>query len=113
MKIEKADRIEADPVKDAGAEGVQIRVLIGQADGAPNFTMRQFTIAPGGCTPLHSHRWEHEVYILAGSGAVDSSEGPKPIGAGDCVFVAPGEQHRFRNAGPEELKFLCLIPKSS
>jgi hypothetical protein len=27
------------------------------------------------------------------------------------VYVAPEDDHQFRNAGPDDLKFLCLIPK--
>jgi quercetin dioxygenase-like cupin family protein len=95
----------------AGAEGVRIRLLIHEAEGAPNFYMRQLVIAPGGCTPLHTHQWEHEVFILAGNGIVVSPEGENPISPGDCVLVAPGEQHQFRNIGTEELKFLCLVPR--
>ena len=47
------------------AEGTSIQVLT--ADG-PNFVMREFTIAPGGHTPHHTHPWEHHTYILAGKG---------------------------------------------
>ena len=113
MKIAKADSIAAKPVKMEGAEGVTIRMLIHKVDGAPNFTMRQFDIAPGGCTPEHRHDWEHEAYVLAGSGTVLTPDGDKPITAGDCIFVAPGELHQFRAGGNDELKFLCLIPNSS
>ena len=113
MKIAKADHIDPKPVDMEGAKDVAMRLLIHEADGAPNFFMRQFNISPGGHTPHHQHDWEHEVYVLAGSGTVVSPEGQKPITAGDCVFVPPGEPHQFVNASAEELKFLCLIPKKS
>ncbi len=57
------------------ARGVEMRPLITERDGAPHFAMRLFTLDPGGHTPYHSHEWEHEVYILAGSGAVRSKDG--------------------------------------
>jgi len=110
MKIAKADSIKAKPVEMEGAKGVTIRVLIHKGDGAPNFTMRQFDIAPGGYTPEHQHDWEHEAYVVAGSGTVLTPDGDKPIAAGDCIFVKPGEIHQFRSSAGEELKFLCLIP---
>ena len=110
MKIAKADSIKAKPVEMEGAEGVTIRMLIHKGDGAPNFTMRQFDIAPGGHTPEHQHDWEHEAYVVAGSGTVLTPDGDKPVAAGDCIFVKPGEIHQFRSSAGEELKFLCLIP---
>lgn len=110
MKVQKADDIVARPVNVDGARSVEIRVLIGPDDGAPNFYMRQFVLAGDGCTPRHRHDWEHEVYILAGAGIVLTPQGDKPIAAGDCVFVPGGELHSFTNTGPDELKFLCLVP---
>jgi quercetin dioxygenase-like cupin family protein len=110
MKIAKADSIKAKPVEMEGAQGVTIRMLIHKGDGAPNFTMRQFDIASGGYTPEHQHDWEHEAYVVAGSGTVLTPDGDKPVAAGDCIFVKPGEIHQFRSSAGEELKFLCLIP---
>jgi len=49
---------------------VEKRVLVGPHNGAPNFSMRRFTVGKGGCSPYHTHAWEHEVYILAGQGEV-------------------------------------------
>ena len=111
MKIKNSETIRPEPVEMEGADGVQIRLLIHEGEGAPNFYMRQFIIAPGGCTPLHTHQWEHEVFILSGAGTAVSPDGDNPIRPGDCIFVPPGEQHQFKNAGTEELKFLCLVPK--
>ena len=111
MKVKAAQGVEAGAVEMEGASNVTMRMLIGPADGAPNFNMRMFEVAPGGHTPLHRHDWEHEVYVLDGAGSVRSAKGDHPIAAGDCVFVPPGEQHQFRNAANETLKFLCLVPQ--
>jgi len=112
MIIRKADDVPAEAVEIPGAEGVQIRLLIHDAEGAPNFYMRQFTIAPGGNTPEHTHDWEHEVYVLAGTGTALTPDGDRPVSAGDCIYVAPGDRHQFRNTGAEVLTFLCLVPKT-
>lgn len=113
MKIKVADEVPARPVDIEGAEGVEIRLLVHKDEQAPNFFMRQFDVAPSGHTPLHSHAWEHECYILSGQGMVQTPEGEKPVKAGDCLFVAPGDEHQFRNTGSEPLKFLCLVPRDS
>ncbi len=99
-----AEAVEQD------ASGVSIRWLITEKDSAPNFVMRHFEITPGGHTPLHSHAWEHEVYILEGAGTVTGSSGDEPFRTGDVIFMPPAEEHQFKNTGPATVKMLCLIP---
>ena len=113
MKVKIAQDVEARKVEMDGAEGVTMRMLIGPDDGAVNFNMRMFELAPGGHTPRHSHRWEHEVYVLAGEGVVRTSEGDRPISPGCCVLVQPDEEHQFANTGTGPLRFLCLVPRDS
>ena len=112
MKVVHYERIESAPVEMDGAVGARTRCLIGQRDGAPNFTMRQFEIAPGGHTPQHAHDYEHEVFILEGTGVVLEGTLENPVRPGSVVFVPPNQPHQFRNTGPGPLKFLCLIPHS-
>ena len=90
------------------AEGTFRQVFI---DG-PNFVLRVFTVRPGGRTPRHTHPWEHEAYILAGEGRVEG-ESEFDVAPGDAVFVAPGELHCFINAGEEDLRFICVVPKGA
>jgi len=86
------------------------RVLIGPKQNAPNFAMRKFTIGKGGCSPFHQHPWEHEVYVLAGRGAVRTADGSHPVEPGDFAFVPPNDEHQFINDGDEALEFLCIVP---
>jgi len=111
MKIRCANDVPPKPVEMPGAEKATIRLLIHEDEGAPTFYMRQFDLAPGGQTPYHEHAWEHEIYILTGSGAVVSDVGPTDVSAGDCVFIPGGQMHRLRNTGDETFTFLCLVPK--
>lgn len=97
-------------VANSGAEKVKVRWLITKEMGAPNFAMRLFEVGKGGCSPYHSHGWEHEVFILEGEGSVMSEEGPKKIKQGDVVFVLPNEKHQFKNEGKGTMKFLCMVP---
>jgi quercetin dioxygenase-like cupin family protein len=110
MKLVQCDRVESAPVETAGAVGCRIRCLIGEADGAPSFTMRQFEVAPGGHTPRHAHAHEHEVFVLEGTGVVMDGDAERPLAPGTAVFVPPHREHQFRNTGPGPLEFLCLIP---
>ena len=112
MKVKTCEQVENRPVQMDGAEGCTVRQLIQETDGAPNFAMRQFTVEPGGHTPKHHHPYEHEVYVLEGSGIVIDGDEERQLGAGDCVFVAPDDVHQFRNTGDQPMKFLCLVPNS-
>jgi quercetin dioxygenase-like cupin family protein len=110
MKVVHYEQVEQAPVKMEGSQGCRIRCLIGEADGAPSFTLRQFEVAPGGYTPSHTHAYEHEVFVLEGNGIAINGEQQFAIGPGSVIFVPPQELHQFRNMGSGPLKFLCLIP---
>ncbi len=112
MKKRHFTEVPATPVL-APASGVTIRWLIDEGLGAPNFAMRYFEIAPGGSTPLHAHTWEHEVFILSGSGVVVCGNGDEAFGPGDAIFVPQSEQHCFRNTGAKPVAMLCLVPTSA
>ncbi len=113
MKVNHYEQVSQAPVTMPGSSGCQVRWLIGQPDGAPNFAMRQFEVEPGGFTPRHSHPYEHEVFVLEGEGIVVEGDVEHRLAAGDVVYVVPDEIHQFRNTGPVPLKFLCLVPNSS
>ena len=110
MDIKYYEDVGARPVDIEGAKEVKVRWLISQKEGAPNFAMRLFEISPGGFTPLHTHDWEHEVFILEGKGVANDGEKETKLKSGTVVYVAPKEKHQFKNTGSETLKFLCLIP---
>jgi quercetin dioxygenase-like cupin family protein len=110
MKITKLEKCESVPVNLEGAQGAMRQVPIGKADGAPNFSIRVFTLAPGGHTPHHAHASEHLNYILEGNGVAMEGDTPRPIGQGDFVLVPPHEKHQYRNTGASPLVFLCMVP---
>ena len=110
LKIGNATEIEARDVTIEGAEGVTIRWLVSKKDGAPNFQMRLFEVAPGGRTPLHTHEWEHEVYILEGEGVLTFEGEEKPFSKGFYAFVPSGSEHSFSNTGDGILSFICVVP---
>jgi quercetin dioxygenase-like cupin family protein len=108
MKVINYRQVEAEQASEA--EGVTVRWVIGEKDGAPNFAMRVFDVEPGAMTPLHTHDFEHEVFVLSGQGRVYGGGEEALLGEGDTVFVAPMEEHRFVNEGSDSLRFVCVIP---
>lgn len=110
MKITRLEECAAMPVNMQGVQDAIKQVPIGKTDGAPNFSIRVFTIAPGGHTPHHSHDSEHLNYILEGSGELLDGDNPRAISQGDYILVRPQEKHQYRNTGSTPLKFLCMVP---
>ncbi len=110
FKCVPSSEVKLEKVQETGAEGIRVRWLIKKEDGAPHFAMRLFELQPKGHSPLHSHSWEHEVYILEGQCTVTCEGQEKNAAAGYAVYIPPNTKHRFANAGKSTLKFLCLVP---
>ncbi len=110
MKIVDYREVMAETVNLEGVKDVKIRWLISDKDNAPNFAMRLFEVGPGGHSPLHTHDWEHEIFVLEGEGVTFDGEKETQIKSGTVIYTAPGEKHQFKNIGDSILKFICLIP---
>ncbi len=110
MLIKKMEEVPAKDVEMQGAEMVKMRLLLSEEDGAPNFRMRLFEVEQGGCSPYHSHNYEHEVLVLDGDGELRGKDQVHPLKVGDVVYVSPNEEHQFRNVGVDKFRFICLIP---
>ena len=110
MKITRLEEVDKLPVNMEGAAGAFRQLPIGKADGAPNFSIRVFTLEPGGHTPHHIHESEHLNYVLTGEGVAMEGEKPRPIKQGDFILVTPNELHQYRNTGDEPLMFMCMVP---
>ena len=95
------------------ARGVAARVVIGKQDGANNFCMRVFEIAPGGHTPRHAHAWEHEMFVHAGVGEVYGNGRWQPMAAGNVLFIPGNEEHQMKNTGTAPLIVVCLVPPTA
>lgn len=110
MIIRQADPDSCEPLSMDGVQGVSMRVMVGREDGAPNFAMRHFTVAPGGNTPRHSHDYEHQVLVLEGDGEAFDEGEIRTVTTGDVIYVAPNAEHQFRNTSDKPLQFICLVP---
>ena len=111
MLVKKIKDVPAVPVEMEGVKDVNVRVIFGPKDEAPNFAMRVFDIAEAGHTPYHSHPFEHEVIILAGEVMVVTENDKTPLSVGDAVMVMPDEVHQFRNTSETNpASMACLVP---
>lgn len=113
MKIMEYRTINPTLIDTKEARGISGRVVIGKSDGAKNFCMRVFEIAPGGYTYKHSHDWEHEVFVHAGEGGVLARGQWHPVKAGSVVFIPGGDEHQLRNEGRDVFVFVCLVPSGA
>jgi quercetin dioxygenase-like cupin family protein len=115
MKIVRLNDVKKVPVETEGADGAFKQLPIGSSDGAPIFSMRVFTVEPGGHTPFHAHPWEHENYVIEGEGVLcDASGNEYPIRRGDFAIVLPDEKHCYKNrSGDRALVLICAVPKEN
>jgi len=102
---------EFDPIimDDSESHGISYYPMLTVKDGTPNFAMRLFELKPGGYTPEHSHDWEHEVYVISGSGSVLKGGNFVEIEKDNFIYVEPMELHQFR-AGDNGLRMICVVP---
>lgn len=109
MKVTSTTAIRPQPVELEGAEKVSVRVLLGEADGAPTFTMRLFDVEAEGHTPRHAHPYEHQIIVQKGTGMLWTPDRQYELAPGMVALVAPDEEHQFQ-AGPDGLLFFCIVP---
>jgi quercetin dioxygenase-like cupin family protein len=112
MKTVKPEDIKEEPVEFNGSiiDGVTIRWLIKESDGAKRFAMRYFELQQGAIIPEHDHPWEHEIFVLKGKGEITVDDEKKEVSEGMAVFIEPEALHSYKNTGSDKLVFLCVIP---
>jgi quercetin dioxygenase-like cupin family protein len=107
--IRNIDEVQMSEVDMEGVKGASMAVIVGTSDGAPNFALRSFRVESGGHTPRHCHDFEHEVYVVSGSGTILLGDTTHDIKAGDVIYVEADLEHQFKSQGGE-LRFLCMVP---
>jgi quercetin dioxygenase-like cupin family protein len=109
--------LDVTPLPVAGIEettqGLTIRRVISEVDGAGDFMMDVFEIEPGGHSELHVHPWEHQIFVVAGKGEVLGGNQSFAFGPGDVIFTAPDDEHQFRSSGADPVVFVCAVPKAA
>lgn len=112
MKITNLEQTPKMIPKMEGAKGVTKQVPISKQDGTPSFSVRVFTIEPGGHTPFHSHPFEHLNYIIEGKGVVVGKDREFDVKKGDFALILPGETHQYKNTSDTKpFVMICAVPK--
>ena len=92
-------------------DGTRAARLINLDDNPPTCTMTYSEIPPDGTSPHHIHEWEHEVYIIGGSGTLVCDGKDYPVKAGDAIFIPPNVDHyTFNNGGQGNIQRIEINP---
>ncbi len=110
MQVINAQSVPEQKIEE-GANNAAIRWILTENEGAYKFYMRIIDLDHNGYTPHHGHPWEHEFYVLEGTGKLVGDDGLSyPLGPGDAGIVPAGEPHHFESAPGTSMRFICLIP---
>lgn len=98
------------PAEVVGAgTGTRMQVLVGPAEGAPNFVLRRFVMEEGGGIPSHTNLVEHEQYVLKGRARIRIADTEHRVGPDDSLYIPAGVPHSYEvEEGPFE--FICVVP---
>ena len=80
-------------------DGINAARLINLDDNPPTCTLSYSQIEPGKTSSHHIHEWEHEVYIIEGTGTLFCDGKEYPVKAGDAMFIPPNVDHYTLNNG--------------
>jgi quercetin dioxygenase-like cupin family protein len=83
----------------AGATGYRRWTVVDEAGGAVHTGFGIVELDPGGAEPPHVHSFEESVYVVEGTGVLETSEGAFRLVPGDYGLVPIGVPHRWRNDG--------------
>ena len=79
------------------------------ATGANQVNVRTYDVPPGWATPKHHHSGHMFLYVVEGSGAMDTEGEVRAAGPGQVVSQLPGKSMIMRNASKtERLKFVLF-----
>ena len=79
------------------------------ATGANQVNVRTYDVPPGWATPKHHHSGHMFLYVVEGSGAMDTEGEVRAAGPGQVISQLPGKSMIMRNASQKErLKFVLF-----
>lgn len=105
--VRRADEIEGKTV--AAGTATEMQVLVGPAEGAPNFALRRFRMGEGGGMPRHTNEVEHEQYVLAGRARITVGDEVHEVAAGHTLYIPAGLPHSYAVL-EAPFEFLCIVP---
>jgi quercetin dioxygenase-like cupin family protein len=107
--VKRAEDVEKKIV--GAGRATEMQVLVGPADGAPNFALRRFIMGEGGGMPRHTNLVEHEQYVLAGRARISVGDEVHEVAAGNTLYIPAGMPHSYAVL-EAPFEFLCIVPNS-
>jgi mannose-6-phosphate isomerase-like protein (cupin superfamily) len=66
-------------------------------------------VQPGGDTYPHRLKSAEVYFFLKGTAEVTIDEETAVVGATQAIYIPPGSSQKVRNAGADELLFVCIV----
>jgi quercetin dioxygenase-like cupin family protein len=93
----------------AAGTAAEMQVLVGPAEGAPNFVLRRFLMGQGGGMPLHTNEVEHEQYVLRGRARIRIGDTAHEVGPDHTLYSPAGVPHSYEVL-EAPFEFICVVP---
>lgn len=101
--------IDHNDLPEFGKAGAKLKGLATPSLGAQQYEVWHSTLAPGGCTPIHTHETEEIFIYLAGKGKVVMGEDETYFEA-PCTVICPANvEHQFFNVGDEPSDHIVIL----
>lgn len=85
------------------------RIIADGTTGNEHVSVGEVTFQPGATGSRHVREVEEIVYVLEGTGAIDTDEETIELARGQAAIIPPGIHHRHRNTGDTELRKLWIF----
>jgi quercetin dioxygenase-like cupin family protein len=108
--VKRAAAVELNEV--AAGTATRTQVLLGPADGMPNFAMRRFVMGEGGGMPRHTNTVEHEQFVLRGRARVGIGDEIHEVEPQSVLYIPAGVPH-FYEVIEAPFEFLCMVPNDT
>ena len=92
--------------------GVAHATLAGSAEGLKTLSVWRQSMAPGGCTPPHTHEVEELVMCESGRGEIHIAGEVHAFRAGQSIVLPAGVPHQIFNTGEEPLVSTAVFPQT-
>lgn len=113
-KVSLAD-IQPEKTTHPDLRDAKVRQVINRSTVGSHRGMLLLTdFEPGGEHALHRHGASEQIsFLLKGSAAHLTANGPVKFEAGDAIYVPPNEWHGFRNTGAESATLVSLYSRAA
>src|SRR5215212_8210813 len=92
------------------AEGTTFTGYAAPSRGAAEVSLWEVELPPGTTSPRH-HMDREEIFLgIAGEAVAEVDGVERPLGAGDCLILAPGTDFTLRVCGDQPFRTVACVP---